>query len=151
MPPVDVAPSVAPLQSDDESLRLTAAVEAGLRQASQRVAASSASAAETSAASGLSEASTDQARSASTDQAQLKSTNGGDDEQPAASYPATLDRPESPTQPSPPGYVVVSDPAAVEGGTVVQQVQSIAASGVAQTRSAVQQLQEQLDARRQGG
>lgn len=132
MPPaLDVLPTPTPTP-DDDTLRLTAAVEAGLKQASQRVAVSAAlpEAPQTAA-----QPTADDAPPPTTDAAA------------AASYPATLDRPAP--QATSANYVVVSDTAAVEGSTVVQQVQSIAAAGVAQSRSAVRQLQEQLD-RRQG-
>lgn len=153
--PIDVAA----VNDDGDSLRLTAAVEAGLKQASQRVAASAENTTTNTSmipaaeAGGMASPTSATTTSAASQPTTLLSPTAQDATS-AESYPATLDRPEDPstaTQPSEAGYVVVSDPAGVEGGTVVQQVQSIAAAGVAQSRSAVRQLQEQLDARRQSG
>lgn len=128
MPMPDVA--------DEETQRLTAAVQAGLKQASER--ASTTADAARSAENGVGQSSATPAEASSAPDV-------------PSSYPATLDRPEPSAEASPdtspPGYVVVSE-GGVEGA-VVQQVQSIAAAGVAQSRSAVRQLQQQLDAQRQ--
>lgn len=152
---------------DEETARLTAAVQAGLAQASQRVASSSSNAG-SSAEGAAADIQRVQAESIPTPgpaeyPAQLQAEDATPTQDAAAPSPSSpLYTPNgatvstsaiTPSQDPSSGYVVVTeqDPAALAGATVLQQVQSIATAGVQQSRVAVKQLQKGLEAAKARG